>query len=208
MLVVGSSVQVYSAFRLVRAVAERGAPVALLNNGPTRADALAALHLHCAAEEVLPALASRLLARRDADDAEVFIDLERCEAWRAADFVAATQRPLVCEPQNMQFGARDANRAPLTYARTHLRFGHERLPRAEPVCEELELPRDDRRELVEGDRAGRVLVYPLHHLHDGLLRRVHLERGERLGQLVLCDLRTRRRRWVGAAAAMMGRFFS
>ena len=63
MLVVGSSVQVYSAFRLVRAVAERGAPVALLNNGPTRADALAALHLHCAAEEVLPALASRLLAR-------------------------------------------------------------------------------------------------------------------------------------------------
>ena len=57
MLVVGSSVQVYSAFRLVRAVAERGAPVALLNNGPTRADALA----------------SRLLARRDADDAEVLI---------------------------------------------------------------------------------------------------------------------------------------
>ena len=73
MLVVGSSVQVYSAFRLVRAVAERGAPVALLNNGPTRADALAALHLHCAAEEVLPALASRLLARRDADDGEVLI---------------------------------------------------------------------------------------------------------------------------------------
>ena len=56
MLVVGSSVQVYSAFRLVRAVAER-----------RRARGTPAL------PKLLPALASRLVARRDADDAEVLI---------------------------------------------------------------------------------------------------------------------------------------
>ena len=43
--------------------AGRGAPVAILNCGPTRADELAALHIHCDASEVLPTLARRLLAR-------------------------------------------------------------------------------------------------------------------------------------------------
>lgn len=38
LLVVGSSLQVFSAFRLARAAAQRGVAVAILNNGPTRAD--------------------------------------------------------------------------------------------------------------------------------------------------------------------------
>jgi len=40
LLVVGSSLMVWSGFRLVRAVAERGQPVAALNLGTTRADSL------------------------------------------------------------------------------------------------------------------------------------------------------------------------
>ena len=40
LLVVGSSLMVWSGFRLVRAVAERGRPVAALNLGTTRADGL------------------------------------------------------------------------------------------------------------------------------------------------------------------------
>lgn len=39
-LVVGSSVQVYSAYRLVKGAKEAGARLALLTAGPTRADAL------------------------------------------------------------------------------------------------------------------------------------------------------------------------
>ena len=40
LLVAGSSVEVYSAFRLVRAAAQKGLPVAVVNIGPTRADDL------------------------------------------------------------------------------------------------------------------------------------------------------------------------
>lgn len=43
MLVVGSSVMVYSAFRLVELAKGAGASIALLNVGPTRADKLASL---------------------------------------------------------------------------------------------------------------------------------------------------------------------
>ena len=39
-LVVGSSLQVFSAFRIARAASRRGLPIAILNNGPTRADDL------------------------------------------------------------------------------------------------------------------------------------------------------------------------
>mgnify|MGYP002632525677 CR=1 FL=1 len=53
-LVVGSSMQVYSAFRLARRAHERGLPIAILNVGPTRADDLAALHIHADAAELLP----------------------------------------------------------------------------------------------------------------------------------------------------------
>ena len=58
LLVVGSSVQVYSAFRLVKAAHAQGTPVALLNAGSTRADALAQLHVHALAGEALARIAS------------------------------------------------------------------------------------------------------------------------------------------------------
>jgi len=63
LLVVGSSLQVFSAFRLARLASERGLPIALLNAGPTRADSLARLHVEADAAEVLPMLAERLPAR-------------------------------------------------------------------------------------------------------------------------------------------------
>ena len=43
LLVVGSSLMVYSAFRLARAATSSGAELALLSVGPTRADDLAHL---------------------------------------------------------------------------------------------------------------------------------------------------------------------
>lgn len=45
LLVVGSSLMVYSGFRFARMAHERGMPVAILNRGTTRADALATLKL-------------------------------------------------------------------------------------------------------------------------------------------------------------------
>ena len=56
MLVVGSSVQVFSAFRLVKAMADAGKPIALVNLGPTRADSLATLKVEARASEVLSRL--------------------------------------------------------------------------------------------------------------------------------------------------------
>lgn len=60
MLVVGTSLQVFSAFRLARVAAERSIPIAILTNGPTRADELAALRVSCDAASVLPEVAERL----------------------------------------------------------------------------------------------------------------------------------------------------
>jgi NAD-dependent deacetylase sirtuin 4 len=62
LLVVGSSLEVYSGFRFVRHAAGRGMPVVILNQGPTRADALAAVRVGARAGAVLPALAARLAA--------------------------------------------------------------------------------------------------------------------------------------------------
>ena len=58
LLVIGSSLQVFSAFRLARGAAERGLPIVILNNGPTRADELVPpeLRIACDACEVLPEL--------------------------------------------------------------------------------------------------------------------------------------------------------
>jgi NAD-dependent deacetylase sirtuin 4 len=53
-LVIGSSLAAWSAFRLAEAAAKRGAPVCLLNVGPTRADALASLRIQARAAEALP----------------------------------------------------------------------------------------------------------------------------------------------------------
>lgn len=60
LLVVGSSLMVWSGFRLVRAATERGIPVAAVNLGDTRADALLSLKVSARCDEILPALAEQL----------------------------------------------------------------------------------------------------------------------------------------------------
>jgi NAD-dependent deacetylase sirtuin 4 len=60
LLVVGSSLTVFSGFRFVRRAAERGIPVAILNRGPTRGDPHAAVRLDARAGIALPVLASAL----------------------------------------------------------------------------------------------------------------------------------------------------
>ena len=62
LLVIGSSLEVYSGFRFVRGAATRGMPIAILNQGPTRGDALATWRLDGQAGVVLPALADLLAA--------------------------------------------------------------------------------------------------------------------------------------------------
>jgi NAD-dependent deacetylase sirtuin 4 len=57
LLVVGSSLTVFSGFRFVRRAADRGIPVAILNRGPTRGDGCAAIRLDARAGLALPALA-------------------------------------------------------------------------------------------------------------------------------------------------------
>jgi NAD-dependent deacetylase sirtuin 4 len=61
LLVVGSSLAVYSGFRFVRRAHERGQPVALLNLGETRGDALASVRLEAKSGEALSALAQAWL---------------------------------------------------------------------------------------------------------------------------------------------------
>jgi len=53
MLIVGSSLMVYSGFRFVRAAAERGIPIAAVNLGRTRADDLLTLKVEVACEDAL-----------------------------------------------------------------------------------------------------------------------------------------------------------
>jgi NAD-dependent SIR2 family protein deacetylase len=65
LLVVGSSLAVYSGFRFARRAHELGLPVALVNEGPTRADDLAEVRLAARAGDVLPQLAAALGVRTD-----------------------------------------------------------------------------------------------------------------------------------------------
>eukprot|EP00775_Hariotina_reticulata_P005530 gene5530-5765_t len=58
LLVVGSSLMVWSAFRLAKAAKEAGAKIAIVNVGPTRADDLATLKIEALAGEVMMRLAS------------------------------------------------------------------------------------------------------------------------------------------------------
>lgn len=60
LLVLGSSMQVFSAFRIARAAAQAGKPIAILNSGPTRADEFA--HVRIAADvcEELPRVVEAL----------------------------------------------------------------------------------------------------------------------------------------------------
>jgi NAD-dependent deacetylase sirtuin 4 len=60
LLVVGSSLTVFSGFRFVRRAAERGVPVGILNRGPTRGDDYAAVRLDARAGLALPELARAL----------------------------------------------------------------------------------------------------------------------------------------------------
>lgn len=60
LLVVGSSLTVWSGYRLVRAVREEGKPVYILNLGQTRADAEATLKVEASAGEALTAIAQYL----------------------------------------------------------------------------------------------------------------------------------------------------
>ena len=55
MLVVGSSLMVYSGYRFARMASERGLPLAILTRGVTRADDLATLKLDAGCEETLGA---------------------------------------------------------------------------------------------------------------------------------------------------------
>jgi NAD-dependent SIR2 family protein deacetylase len=61
LLVVGSSLTVFSGYRFVRRAAERGVPVAILNHGPTRGDEHAAVRVDAQAGHTLTLLA-RILA--------------------------------------------------------------------------------------------------------------------------------------------------
>jgi len=53
LLVVGSSLTVFSGFRFVKKAAEQGMPIAIVNHGPTRADDLATLRIDADAGETL-----------------------------------------------------------------------------------------------------------------------------------------------------------
>ena len=62
LLVVGSSLTVYSGFRFAERAAREGKPLALLNLGPTRADRLATLKIEAPIGEALRAAAAELSA--------------------------------------------------------------------------------------------------------------------------------------------------
>jgi NAD-dependent deacetylase sirtuin 4 len=66
LLVVGSSLAVYSGFRFARRASERGVPIAVVNLGPTRADVMAEVRIEERAGDVLPRLVARLLEPQSA----------------------------------------------------------------------------------------------------------------------------------------------
>ncbi|SCW52743.1 MULTISPECIES: NAD-dependent protein deacetylase [unclassified Pseudomonas] len=61
LLVVGSSLMAYSAFRLCRAIKDQGKPLLAINRGKTRADELLDLKFEEPCEQLLPLLAQHLL---------------------------------------------------------------------------------------------------------------------------------------------------
>ena len=60
LLVLGSSLTVFSGYRFVRRAVERGIPIAIVSLGPTRGDPEATLKLEAPLAEVVPRLAARL----------------------------------------------------------------------------------------------------------------------------------------------------
>lgn len=69
LLVLGSSLQVFSAFRLARAAAKADLPIAIVSNGPTRADDLATLKIEADVCDAVPRVLSELLREGAADSA-------------------------------------------------------------------------------------------------------------------------------------------
>jgi NAD-dependent SIR2 family protein deacetylase len=61
LLVVGSSLMVFSGFRFVRRAGELGKPVAIVNRGRTRADDIAGLKIEEDCSQVLPAAVASAL---------------------------------------------------------------------------------------------------------------------------------------------------
>ena len=66
LLVLGTSLAVFSGLRFVRRAAAQGTPVAIVNCGPTRGDELATLKLEARVGALLPRLSARLSLARDA----------------------------------------------------------------------------------------------------------------------------------------------
>ncbi|WP_017254510.1 NAD-dependent protein deacetylase [Pseudomonas tolaasii] len=60
LLVVGSSLMAYSAFRLCKAMVEQGKPVIAINLGKTRADELLQVKIEASCERLLPLLVERM----------------------------------------------------------------------------------------------------------------------------------------------------
>ena len=60
LVVIGSSLTVFSGYRFVRRAAEHGVPVAIINHGPTRGDPVAALRIDAPIGELVPAFANAL----------------------------------------------------------------------------------------------------------------------------------------------------
>lgn len=60
LLVVGSSLMAYSAFRLCKAMVEQGKPVIAINLGKTRGDELLQMKIEASCERLLPLLADRM----------------------------------------------------------------------------------------------------------------------------------------------------
>jgi NAD+-dependent protein deacetylase sirtuin 4 len=60
LLVIGSSLTVFSGYRFVRRAAERGVPIAILNRGPTRGDPHAQLRIDARCGDALPRLVQAL----------------------------------------------------------------------------------------------------------------------------------------------------
>lgn len=63
LLVVGSSLTVWSGYRFVKRAAERGVPIAIVNIGPTRGDALATLKIEANCGDVLSGAVSAAAIR-------------------------------------------------------------------------------------------------------------------------------------------------
>ncbi|MCD5981481.1 NAD-dependent protein deacetylase [Pseudomonas sp. CDFA 610] len=64
LLVVGTSLMAWSAFRLCKAMAEHGKPVIAINHGKTRADELLDMKIEAPCEQLLPLLAEELAQSR------------------------------------------------------------------------------------------------------------------------------------------------